>query len=312
MPEKPGFPRHRAAASLKRGRGARVRDRGGRRGFPRHRAAASLKPLRPAVRGREDGGFPRHRAAASLKHGAAAGRRGRANGGFPRHRAAASLKRAMEGLTVRAAVRFSAASGRGLIEARRSVSLVSHGPPFGFPRHRAAASLKRDLEKASYANVRERFSAASGRGLIEAPAAAHNGAVRRRFSAASGRGLIEAVLGPGVRHPGLPGFPRHRAAASLKQPAGRKRGDLGSGFPRHRAAASLKRIERYRPCARRPRFSAASGRGLIEAAAAGCRFRRATVGFPRHRAAASLKRLGLVGVEVRPLVVFRGIGPRPH
>ena len=108
----------------------------------------------------------------------------------------------------------------------------------------------------------------------------------------------------------------------------------GGGFPRHRAAASLKQT----PCRDRPRalprFSAASGRGLIEAPGGlvpppgGLRFPRHRAAaslkllerthesarrwsFPRHRAAASLKRRRPVaGAPDRR--VFRGIGPRPH
>ena len=165
----PRFPRHRAAASLKPGR-ARSSHPACRR-FPRHRAAASLKPLELRLAEVQDVGFPRHRAAASLKPA--------------QWRGLADI------------VLFSAASGRGLIEA--------HPPPRTqppprprFPRHRAAASLK----------LRQRDGAS---------------VIRDRF-------------------------PRHRAAASLKRDRRLCR-DLrrSEGFPRHRAAASLKRHRRPAP-----------------------------------------------------------------
>ena len=85
------------------------------------------------------------------------------------------------------------------------------------------------------------------------------------------------------------GFPRHRAAASLKHFAAPLFAREDRGFPRHRAAASLKRRRHPEECQSvRSGFSAASGRGLIEADA------RARV------------RADLVAE------VFRGIGPRPH
>ena len=188
---------------------------GGKRGrFPRHRAAASLKPCRAERLDAERQRFPRHRAAASLKPG-----------GFNVCR---------EG-----AVEFSAASGRGLIEARR--------PPTRF---RAGC----------------RFSAASGRGLIEARQMSETKRMNRQkpFSAASGRGLIEAWCGRPSRG-AVACFPRHRAAASLKLtvPSGCS-SPRRPRFPRHRAAASLKPTCWPRPSGRRR-------------------------GFPRHRAAASLK-----------------------
>ena len=107
-------------------------------------------------------------------------------------------------------------------------------------------------------------------------------------------------------------------------------------FPRHRAAASLKLGARRREQALQPAFSAASGRGLIEArsrqpkprggregfprhrAAASLKPRHteprrdAGRSFPRHRAAASLKPLALLTPSRLLLRIFRGIGPRPH
>ena len=109
-----------------------------------------------------------------------------------------------------------------------------------------------------------------------------------RFSAASGRGLIEA------------GLPKDRVPVT------------DDGFPRHRAAASLKPGVPFSWLEAINRFSAASGRGLIEARflVAGQFFRER--GFPRHRAAASLKRTPLAYRLVSERGVFRGIGPRPH
>ena len=158
--------------------------------------------------------FPRHRAAASLKR-VRDGRRAQGGGRFPRHRAAASLKRGVDHRPRGRGRRFSAASGRGLIEAHRpprisggqpacfprhraaaSLKLLPVGcsPPrfVRFPRHRAAASLKRSTSRGRWQR-RLAFSAASGRGLIEA--SQQNGPYfsgRSWFSAASGRGLIEA------------------------------------------------------------------------------------------------------------------------
>ena len=83
---------------------------------------------------------------------------------------------------------FSAASGRGLIEACTGWALLLY---------------------------RMGFSAASGRGLIEAGTLASMAAVSMAFSAASGRGLIEATRDILVAAH-VCGFPRHRAAASLK------------------------------------------------------------------------------------------------
>ena len=213
------------------------------------------------------------------------GARVRRLGRFPRHRAAASLKR------------------------RESARRADHVDPAGFPRHRAAASLKH-LDP-DFFDRRDLFSAASGRGLIEAPAGgARGGRSRASFSAASGRGLIEAPLARPSLAPPRAGFPRHRAAASLKR--------------RLRRGAAVGDLE----------FSAASGRGLIEAAAGPCpaadpggfpRHRAAASlkraqggihagflpGFPRHRAAASLKR-SCTACPSASGAVFRGIGPRPH
>ena len=131
-------------------------------------------------------------------------------------------------------------------------------------------------------------------------------------------------------------FPRHRAAASLKPARCRIQPAAPSSFPRHRAAASLKRLhcKLGRPAA--SRFSAASGRGLIEARVESKKRENLMVRFPRHRAAASLKRHDascfLLPCRSFPRHraaaslkrgtspsgtgggdrVFRGIGPRPH
>ena len=240
-----------------------------------------------------------------MRHGLAAG-----GGGFPRHRAAASLKPRQLARAQGGAGQFSAASGRGLIEARR------------WPRNDLGASCS--------------FSAASGRGLIEALTGQETPEVSAEFSAASGRGLIEAASGAGAWPPSSR-FPRHRAAASLKRRAGRS---ARSSMPMFSAASGRGLIEAARGrrgARRRGAFSAASGRGLIEATTAtactvtaGSRFSAASgrglieargrqpasgstrPRFPRHRAAASLKQaVGREGAG-QGGEVFRGIGPRPH
>ena len=61
------------------------------------------------------------------------------------------------------------------------------------------------------------------------------------------------------------------------------------GFPRHRAAASLKRGSGRFPQVPDSLFSAASGRGLIEATSPAAPGTSKSASFPRHRAAASLK-----------------------
>ena len=226
--------------------------------------------------------FPRHRAAASLKLRLGVENR-RARRRFPRHRAAASLKRAAGHIVAERRHEFSAASGRGLIEASASGRTPARSRR-SFPRHRAAASLKRQRTLA-----------------------------RRRP---------------------MPGFPRHRAAASLKRVRAERQHRGVAGFPRHRAAASLKPCWPTRRRCAAPAFSAASGRGLIEAGERGADEARAE-SFPRHRAAASLKlsmALGLTrrrigfprhraAASLKPRIermehaeaeVFRGIGPRPH
>ena len=60
------------------------------------------------------------------------------------------------------------------------------------------------------------------------------------------------------------------------------------------------------------RFSAASGRGLIEAWTTELRALPLVWGFPRHRAAASLKPRAGGDQTAGQRMVFRGIGPRPH
>ena len=82
-------------------------------------------------------------------------------------------------------------------------------------------------------------------------------------------------------------FPRHRAAASLKPVKAWYTVRVVGRFPRHRAAASLKLLARDAGEQVGRMFSAASGRGLIEAGYSGMDF--------------DLARF-----------VFRGIGPRPH
>ena len=181
------FPRHRAAASLKR------HPRGCRASVARAFSAASGRGLieaaaAPRFQGRSTG-FPRHRAAASLKRRRGLRRTADCQGGFPRHRAAASLKRRRPGERSHPIAAFSAASGRGLIEARHPATHPATPPCF--PRHRAAASLKPGRRHA-YDFTYLAFSAASGRGLIEAPSSALPSRGGQRFSAASGRGLIEA------------------------------------------------------------------------------------------------------------------------
>ena len=205
-----------------------------------------------------------------------------------------------------------------------------------FPRHRAAASLKRPAGRPARSR-RITFSAASGRGLIEAASVrARSHTAQSSFSAASGRGLIEAQGREG-RTRALHRFPRHRAAASLKPLAQPFQFGRYARFPRHRAAASLKPDRPGRPADRPDRFprhrAAASLklRFLLTAGPVLDRFprhraaaslkprgrgrgRRGREGrFPRHRAAASLKRhIGRSRVAARLRDVFRGIGPRPH
>ena len=133
---------------------------------------------------------------------------------FPRHRAAASLKPLEARRRLAQRLQFSAASGRGLIEAGSARSAATRPLP-RFPRHRAAASLKPTVRRAL-------------RTLAM-------GFPRHRAAASLKPEVLERVLD--VR---VPRFPRHRAAASLKR--GRRRGSGFNqlGFPRHRAAASLK------------------------------------------------------------------------
>ena len=212
--------------------------------------------------------------------------RGRRGAGFPRHRAAASLKRRRhQNPASRIAPEFSAASGRGLIEAaiRRAAAVLSvrrfprHRAAAslklyprrrsgqrgrGFPRHRAAASLKPPGPSSNRSLLIE-FSAASGRGLIEAASSCRHRDPRRPFSAASGRGLIEASGSPPPSS-----RPRSFSAAS------------GRGLIEARGRGGA-------PAAAEAEFSAASGRGLIEA-------------YPARQWHAT-------GYDV-----FRGIGPRPH
>ena len=144
--------------------------------------------------------------------------------GFPRHRAAASLKRRAVSVEPadRAGSRFSAASGRGLIEARRSLDARGTGDARGFPRHRAAASLKPAISlprahRRNRARGFPRHRAAASLKLV-CRREQHQSVYARWFSAASGRGLIEARhLSWSRRHRCMNGgFPRHRAAASLK------------------------------------------------------------------------------------------------
>ena len=134
---------------------------------------------------------------------------------YPRHHAAASLKRCI-------ARTHAAEDG-------------------GYPRHHAAASLK-PLKKIS---VRQRLhmtlSAASRRGLIEAP---RSRCTRKRKHLCYPRHHAAASLKlrRAGRHAGYRGgYPRHHAAASLKQSSGSPSYLLMTvGYPRHHAAASLK------------------------------------------------------------------------
>ena len=107
-------------------------------------------------------------------------------------------------------------------------------------------------------------------------------------------------------------FPRHRAAASLKPHRPLPPDEAVQRFPRHRAAASLKpSLLKLWP--KLPQqFSAASGRGLIEAVTTLRRMLMDGPSFPRHRAAASLKHTVAQEPANTGKKVFRGIGPRPH
>ena len=108
---------------------------------------------------------------------------------------------------------FSAAMRRGLIEARKRIS-VRWRACRRFPRPCAAASLKLRVRSRPLTIVLE-FSAAMRRGLIEAP----------RTDAAA---------------PASASFPRPCAAASLKPPKCLWVPSVRSRFPRPCAAASLK------------------------------------------------------------------------
>ena len=109
-------------------------------------------------------------------------------------------------------------------------------------------------------------------------------------------------------------FPRHRAAASLKHGwiADWDREHALAVFPRHRAAASLKRPYPGPVAPAVQSFSAASGRGLIEAMYCQDDWPVRVLVFPRHRAAASLKQLADDPAWKPGMEFFRGIGPRPH
>ena len=164
--------------------------------------------------------------------------------GFPRHRAAASLKPQARPASKPAAAGFSAASGRGLIEA-----YSCYGHELSCSVRFSAASGRGLIEAVASASAglpRPRFSAASGRGLIEAvpTSGRRNACTLPRFSAASGRGLIEACRVATQQTRCAAGFPRHRAAASLKRDGDVDEGPAAGGFPRHRAAASLKHTTR--------------------------------------------------------------------
>ena len=161
-------------------------------------------------------------------------------------------------------IRFSAASGRGLIEAKKRQEGRVQSEA-SFPRHRAAASLN-PVEMLDQLALVRVFSAASGRGLIEAWM--HWARYRFTapvFSAASGRGLIEArnirELAP-------------KTVTEFSAASGR---GLIEAMPPTRCQSAA------------PAFSAASGRGLIEASSAASSSSGVRGSFPRHRAAASLK-----------------------
>ena len=175
--------------------------------------------------------------------------------------------------------------GRGLIEARPGAGCeVETCRPFSAAA--AAASLK---------PVRHRGRTAA----------------RRPFSAAAAAASLKRVAAGGSAGRGGP-FSAAAAAASLKHGhPRRRRDDESAGFPRHRAAASLKRRRAGRPRFRRrgfPRHRAAASLKPPRPLPRGGGRRR----FPRHRAAASLKQLIEPDVYPQPGEVFRGIGPRPH
>ena len=171
---------------------------------------------------------------------------------FPRLYAAASLKLARAAHTGAAAIGFSAALCRGLIEAEL------HPPGH---------------------STRPEFSAALCRGLIEALTPTGRRPRRRcPFSAALCRGLIEAVRDVPHQAGARQRFPRLYAAASLKHAVAR---DLELRPERFSAALCRGLIEastvRRRPGAAGATFSAALCRGLIEAR------RRAAPASPRRR-----------------------------
>ena len=137
---------------------------------------------------------------------------------------------------------FSAATCRGLIEA---------GCPGGsarrrrcFPRLHAAASLK--LERGEGIG---QFAVGFPR-LHAAASLKHHRArdifkVREGFSAATCRGLIEAMRILFRQRLSTRGFPRLHAAASLKHGKNADGEVRVHGFPRLHAAASLKLEESY-------------------------------------------------------------------
>ena len=92
--------------------------------FPRREAAASLKQAESDKASLEAMSFPRREAAASLKHEAAQAVVDALDAPFPRREAAASLKRRVHDKSLIQLGDFSAARGRGLIEAHSFSGVV--------------------------------------------------------------------------------------------------------------------------------------------------------------------------------------------
>ena len=89
-------------------------------------------------------------------------------------------------------------------------------------------------------------------------------------------------------------------------------GECWTGIPRLYAAASLKRREDPASDTRRPPYSAALCRGLIEAHLEHGTATIRVSGIPRLYAAASLKPAPATSSRWGGRAVFRGFMPRPH